>query len=226
MDFGFLKDYYMFFLSGAKITVLLAVFSVFFGVALGVFFALLKLSNNKLLRGIATSYIEFLRGTPMLVQLYIIYYGLPLIGINFPDIPAFGSSFPDFMAGVVCLSFNSGAYVAEIIRAGIQAVDKGQMEASRSLGFTYAMTMRYIIIPQAFRNILPALGNEFIVIIKESAIVSIIGIHDLMYNADTVRGNIFQPFEPLIIAAIMYFMMTFTLSKALGLVERRLKTSD
>jgi polar amino acid transport system permease protein len=116
--------------------------------------------------------------------------------------------------------------VAEIIRAGIQAVDKGQMEASRSLGMNYGMSMRYVIIPQAIKNILPALGNEFIVIIKESSVVSVIGIKELMYNADIVRGNTFRAFEPLLIAALIYFVMTFSLSKLMGRLERRLKNGD
>jgi len=216
----------MFFISGAKNTILLAAFTVILGVVFGVFLALAKLSKNSLLRVVASSYIEFIRGTPLLVQLYIIYYGLPSIGINFPEVPLFGDNFPDFMAGIITLSINSSAYVAEIIRGGIQAVDKGQMEAARSLGMTHWLAMKDIIIPQAFKNILPALGNEFIVIIKESSIVSIIGIHELMYNADTVRGNTFQPLEPLYIAALVYFIMTFTLSKLLGVAERRMRTSD
>ncbi|MBI6873568.1 amino acid ABC transporter permease [Clostridium aciditolerans] len=216
MDFSFLSNYYMFFVNGAKFTIFLAFFTVLIGVMLGVVLALMKLSNKKILNLIATAYVEFIRGTPVLVQLYIVFYGLPHIGI----------SLPDFVAGIIALSVNSSAYVAEIIRAGIQAVDKGQMEAARSLGMPPAMSMRYIIIPQAIKNILPALGNEFIVVIKESSIASIIGIHELMYNADTVRGNIFQPFEPLIVAAIMYFLMTFTLSKIVGTFERRMKTSD
>ncbi len=151
---------------------------------------------------------------------------MPTIGIKFPEVPILGSNFPDFFAGILALSINSGAYVAEIIRAGIQAVDKGQMEAARSLGMSESMAMKNVIIPQAFKNILPALGNEFITIIKESSIVSIIGIHELMYNADTVRGNIFRPFEPLLVAALMYFILTFTLSKLLGVAERRMRVSD
>ncbi|QIB26884.1 amino acid ABC transporter permease [Caloranaerobacter azorensis] len=216
MDFSFLAKYYMFFIYGLKNTILLAIFSVCLGVILGIFLALMKISKNRILNMISTSYIEFIRGTPLLVQLYIIYYGLPNIGIDLPD----------FLAGIIALSINSAAYVAEIIRAGIQAVDKGQMEAARSLGMTHNMTMKYIIIPQAFKNILPALGNEFIVVIKESSIVSIIGIHELMYNADTVRGNTFQPFEPLIVVALIYFIITFTLSKLLGLAERRMRVGD
>lgn len=216
----------MFFINGAKITVLLAIFTVFLGVIFGVVLALMKLSKIKVLKLFSACYIEFIRGTPLLVQLYIIYYGLPKLGINFPEVPALGDNFPDFMAAIITLAINSSAYVAEIIRGGIQAIDKGQMEAARSLGMNQTLAMIHIIIPQAFKNILPALGNEFITIIKESSIVSIIGIHELMYNADTVRGNIFRPFEPLIVAAIMYFMMTFTLSKFMGMLEGRMKASD
>ncbi|MBY6996925.1 amino acid ABC transporter permease [Clostridium botulinum] len=226
MDFSFLSKYYSFFTNGAKYTIILAFFTVVIGSVLGLLLSLMKLSKNKILKYIAVSYIEFIRGTPVLVQLYIIYYGLPTIGIKFPEVPILGSNFPDFFAGILALSINSGAYVAEIIRAGIQAVDKGQMEAARSLGMSESMAMKNVIIPQAFKNILPALGNEFITIIKESSIVSIIGIHELMYNADTVRGNIFRPFEPLLVAALMYFIMTFTLSKLLGVAERRMRVSD
>ncbi|GIM28770.1 amino acid ABC transporter permease [Clostridium polyendosporum] len=216
MDFSFLSKYYLFFLNGAKYTILLAFFTVIFGSIIGLFLSLMKLSKYKPLKFLASVYIEFVRGTPILVQLYIIYYGLPALGIRLPDM----------LAGIITLSINSGSYVAEIIRAGITAVDKGQTEAARSLGMNPIMTMRYIIIPQAFKNILPALGNEFITIIKESSIVSIIGISELMYNADTVRGNTALPFEPLIIAAVMYFVLTFSLSKVLGTFERRLKVSD
>ena len=216
MDFSFLSRYQGFYISGAKLTLYLAFFSVIFGTILGLMLALLKLSKIKMLNFIASAYIEFFRGTPILVQLYIIYYGLYAIGLNLPD----------NVAGIITLSINSAAYVAEIIRAGISAVDSGQTEAGRSLGLTGAETMRYIVIPQAFKNILPALGNEFITIIKESSIVSVIGIHELMYNANTVRGNTFKPYEPLIVAAVIYFVITFTLSKVLGVFERRLKVSD
>lgn len=216
MDFTFLNKYYTFFIQGTKSTILISLFTVLLGVVFGTFLSLMKISNNKILKSISTAYIELIRGTPILVQLYIVYYGLPKLGIELPD----------FIAGVVTLSINSSAYVAEIIRAGIQSIDKGQMEAARCIGMSKKMAMQYIIIPQAFKNILPALGNEFITLIKESSIVSIIGIHELMYNADTVRGNTFQPFEPLITAAIIYFVLTFTLSKIVGAFERRMKVSD
>lgn len=216
MDFSFLSKYYLFFLDGVKFTIMLAFFTVLIGFVLGVLLALMRLSNKKILNIISAAYIEFIRGTPILVQLYIVFYGLPHIGITLPD----------SVAGIVALSVNSAAYIAEIVRAGIQAVDKGQMEAARSLGMSHGMGMRFIIIPQAVKNILPALGNEFITVIKESSIASIIGIHELMYNADTVRGNIYKPFEPLIVAAVMYFILTFSLSKLVGAFERRMKTSD
>ena len=172
----------------------------------------MKTSNNKILKAFAVSYIEFVRGTPLLIQLYIVYYGIQ-------DIPMLA-------AGVVAMSLNSAAYIAEIIRAGIGAVDKGQKEAARSLGMPTFLTYKEIIIPQAMKNILPALGNEFIVLIKESAIVSVIGIHDLMYNTDVVRGNTFIAFEPLVVAALIYFVLTFSLSKVLGKIERRMTVSD
>lgn len=216
-DFSFLPKYYMFFLNGAKFTLLLAFLTVLCGVVLGLFLAIMKISKNKLLNFLASAYIEFIRGTPLMVQLFLIYYALP---------KALGFDIPDLLACVMALSINSAAYVAEIIRAGIQAIDKGQMEAARSLGMPHGMAMRHIIIPQSIKNILPALGNEFIVVIKESSIVSIIGIPELMYNADTVRGNTFNPFGPLIVAALMYFVITFTLSKILGKVERRMRAGD
>jgi arginine/lysine/histidine transport system permease protein len=216
MDFSFLSEYYMFFINGAKFTLILAFFSVFLGVIGGTIFALMKISRNVILNMIAKAYVEIIRGTPLLVQLYIIFYGLPYVGVDLPDM----------IAGILALSINSSAYVAEIIRGGINAIDKGQMEAARSLGMSYNMAMMYIIIPQAIKNIIPVLGNEFIVIIKESSIVSVIGIHELSYNADTVRGNIFRPFEPLLVSAIMYFIMTFTLSKFMKRVEERMNIND
>ena len=216
LDFSFLTRYYTFFISGAKLTLFLAFFTVILGSILGLVLSLMRLSKSKVLSFIAAAYVEFVRGTPLLVQLYIVYYGLFIAGLGLPE----------NVAGIITLSLNSAAYVSEIIRAGITAVDIGQTEASRSLGLNAYQTMRYIIIPQAFKNILPALGNEFITIIKESSIVSVIGIHELMYNTGTVRGNTFKPMEPLIVAAILYFIMTFTLSKLLGIVERRMKVSD
>lgn len=178
---------------------------------------LIRRSKIKPISILATAYVEFVRGTPLLVQIYIIYIGLPnLTGLDMSDMAV----------GIVALSLNSAAYVSEIIRAGIEAVDKGQMEASRSLGMTQGQAMIDIIIPQAFKNILPALGNEFISVIKESSMVSVIGVAELMYNAGIVRGNTALGLEPVIVAAVFYFVITFTLTRCLGFIERRLKASD
>ena len=227
MNFSFLNRYWSFYLIGAKNTVLLALIAVVIGAALGLLLAICRISKSRLLRFVSTAYVEFVRGTPLLVQLFIIYYGCQAVGIRFPDIPVMTAildiNFSDFMSGVITMGLNSAAYVCEIFRSGIQSVDKGQMEAGRSLGLSYGQTLQKIIVPQAIRNVLPALGNEFVVVIKESSIVSIIGIADLMYKANTVRGNTFQPFEPLLVAALVYFLLTFTLSKLLAYIEKRMR---
>lgn len=223
MDFSFMGTYYPYFINGAASTVMLAFFTVIFGVFIGTFIALMKISKLRVFRFAAAAYIEFIRGTPLLVQLFIIYYAVPF---TFPDVRILGMDMSRFIPGVIALSINSGAYVAEIIRAGIQAVDKGQMEAARSLGFTHGMSMVYIILPQAIRNILPALGNEFVVVIKESSIASVMGISELMFSASIVRGATFRPYEPYLVTAVIYFVLTFTLSKVLGVAERRMRAGD
>lgn len=224
LDFSFLSEYYPLYLSGTINTILLAVFSVLLGTILGIGLALMKLCKNKILKGISIAYIEFIRGTPLLIQLTIFYFAvLPALGISSRGSTIFGDDMIGFLACIIALSINSGAYVAEIIRAGIESIDKGQMEAARSLGMKKSQAMRYVILPQAIKNILPALGNEFIVIIKESAIVYIIGIEEIMFAASTARMETYNPFPPLIFAALIYFILTFTLSKILGVVERRLK---
>ena len=230
MNFSFLNRYWSFYLIGAKNTILLALIAVVIGAALGLLLAICRISKSRILRFVSTAYVEFVRGTPLLVQLFIIYYGLQAVGIRFPDIPVMTAildiNFSDFMSGVITMGLNSAAYVCEIFRSGIQSVDKGQMEAGRSLGLSYGQTLQKIIVPQAIRNVLPALGNEFVVVIKESSIVSIIGIADLMYKANTVRGNTFQPFEPLLVAALVYFLLTFTISKLLAYIEKRMRNHD
>jgi len=223
MDFIFLKDYSQFFINGTKITIIISLFTLVLGFMIGTIICLGKISRNKLLSILASAYIEFLRGTPLLVQIYIIYFGLPTIGIEFPDIAFIPS---EYIAAIFALSINSSAYIAEILRSGIQSIDKGQMEASRSLGLDYSMSMRMIIIPQALKNVLPALANEFIVLVKESSIVSIIGIQDLMYSSDIVRGNTYLAFEPLIVAAMIYFVLTFSLSKLVSSFENKLQTNS
>ena len=165
--------YNSFFSEGIKNTLIIAFFSVVLGTIFGTLMAMLRMSKVKPLRYLATAYIEFIRGTPLMVQLMFIFYGLPMTGIKIPDI-SWIPNFSRFAAGIVAMSMNSCAYVAEIIRSGIQAVDHGQTEAARSLGFRQSQTMTMVVLPQAVKNILPALGNEFVTVIKESSIVSVL----------------------------------------------------
>lgn len=215
LDFSFLLEHWQDYARSAWVTLELSFFGVLFGTLLGVIMALMRLSRIWPIKFVASAYIELIRGTPMLVQILIIHYGLTVVGVNLPA----------FMSGVVALTMNSSAYMAEVFRAGIQAIDKGQTEASRSLGMTNGMTLRYIILPQAFRNMLPAIGNEFIIIIKDSSLVSMIGIAEIIYTARTIQGVTFQPLAPLLVAAGLYFIITFTLANLLSWLERRLSTS-
>jgi polar amino acid transport system permease protein len=214
LNFGFLTEYWPIFLRGALVTLELSFFGVALGTVLGVLFALMRISRWWPVKFLASTYIEIIRGTPMLVQIFIIHYGLTGFGINLPP----------FISGVVALTINSSAYMAEVFRAGIEAIDKGQTEAARSLGLSRGMALRYIVLPQAFRNMLPAIGNEFIIIIKDSSLISVIGIAELMFNARTVQSVTFSPMEPLLIACALYFMMTFTLSRLLAVLERKLRS--
>lgn len=207
--------YWPLFLEGATTTVLLSFFSVIVGVGSGTLMALARLSQNKFLSKAAKVYIDIIRGTPLLVQLYLVYFGLAtVLDLN------------DFVSGVIAVSVNTTAYIAEIIRSGIQSVNKGQMEAARSMGMPKRMAMRQIILPQAMKNILPAIGNEFATLIKETSIVSLIGIHDLMYSSDTVRGATFTVFIPLLMTAFLYFVMTTTIAFFMDKLERKLQASD
>lgn len=210
-------DYRQYYMKGIQYTLLLSAAGVLFGFLIGLVVSLFRLSNVGILRWIAVTYTEILRGTPMLVQLLIIHYGIA---------QTFHIEFSVLESGIITLSINSSAYLAEIFRAGIQGVDRGQMEAARSLGMSHGMTMRSIIIPQAVKSVLPAIGNEFVVIIKESSIVSFIGVADLMFQAQAVRSITYSALNPLLIAAAIYFIMTFVLSKLLGMLERRWSVSD
>ena len=207
--------YWPLFLEGATTTVLLSFFSVIVGVGCGTLMALARLSSNKFLSKAAKVYIDIIRGTPLLVQLYLVYFGLATVfDLN------------DFVSGVIAVSVNTTAYIAEIIRSGIQSVDKGQTEAARSMGMPKRMAMSQIILPQAMKNILPAIGNEFATLIKETSIVSLIGIHDLMYSSDTVRGATFTVFIPLLMTAFLYFVMTTMIAFFMDKLERKLQASD
>lgn len=216
-DSGFISKYGSFFLKGIKITILISLIGVALGSILGAFVALMKLSKIKIISWIASIYIEILRGTPMLVQVFIVFFGITA---------ALGLDISTLVCGTIALVINSSAYIAEIIRAGINAVDKGQMEAARSLGLNYRQTMKSVIMPQAIKNILPALGNEFVTLIKESSIVSTIGVGEIMFNAQVVQGISFDPFTPLLVAAALYFVLTFVLTRIMNMIEGRLNASD
>ncbi|HEA6075549.1 TPA: ABC transporter permease subunit [Staphylococcus aureus] len=216
-DSGFISKYGSFFLKGIKITILISLIGVALGSILGAFVALMKLSKIKIISWIASIYIEILRGTPMLVQVFIVFFGITA---------ALGLDISALVCGTIVLVINSSAYIAEIIRAGINAVDKGQMEAARSLGLNYRQTMKSVIMPQAIKNILPALGNEFVTLIKESSIVSTIGVGEIMFNAQVVQGISFDPFTPLLVAAALYFVLTFVLTRIMNMIEGRLNASD
>ncbi|HDT5752075.1 TPA: ABC transporter permease subunit [Staphylococcus aureus] len=216
-DSGFISKYGSFFLKGIKITILISLIGVALGSILGAFVALMKLSKIKIISWIASIYIEILRGTPMLVQVFIVFFGITA---------ALGLDISALVCGTIALVINSSAYIAEIIRAGINAVDKGQMEAARSLGLNYRQTMKSVIMPQAIKNILPALGNEFVTLIKESSIVSTIGVGEIMFNAQVVQGISFDPFTPLLVAAALYFVLIFVLTRIMNMIEGRLNASD
>ena len=201
-------------LKGAGITLEITALSVGLGLLIGMFVGVAKLSDNRLIRGLASVYVDCIRGTPLLVQIFLVYFALPQI---------IGHRIDPFVAAVGACSINSGAYVSEVIRAGIMAVDKGQQEAGRSLGLGYKDTMRFIIIPQALKNILPAMGNEFIQLIKETSILGYVGIMDLTKASSYVSSRTYQMFIPLITAGIMYYLIVKILSIFLEKMERRIR---
>lgn len=218
------SNYYPYFLRGTRTTIVVSLITVFMGFLLGCVIALLRLSNNKLLRGFAKLYITVLRGTPLLVQLYIVYYQLDFI--PYPKVNIWGIALERALPCAIALSMNSAAYVAEVIRSGIQAVDVGQSEAARSIGMTGAQTMLHIVMPQAVKNILPAIGNEFVTMIKETSIIQYLGISDLMYNNGIVVTATYNPLPCYYISAIIYLLLNVVAGKGVNIFERRLKRSD
>lgn len=223
MDYSFLKEYYSYFVSGSVITLMISIITIFFGTFFGILLALMKRSSLAPLKWVASTYIAIFRGTPMLVQI-LIANGLFHQVVTLPPITigVLQIDFSRLFPGILALSMNSAAYVAEIVRAGINAVSSGQFEAARSLGMNGSQTMRFIVFPQALRNILPALGNEFIVLIKDSSLLSTLGIYELMNSAQIVITSSFIPLKPLYVAAIIYFFMTFVTSQLLKLWENKL----
>ena len=216
-----LVKYHGLFLQGALYTIGLSLVSVLMGILIGLVLAFFRLSKAKILNLISTAYIELIRGTPLLAQIMLVKFGLYDLITAKTKI-----SIPDIAIGIIAVSLNSGAYVCEIIRSGISSVDKGQMEAGRSLGMSKSMTMRLIVLPLAVKNILPALCNEFVTVIKETSIISYIGVTDLFYIANAVSSMTYKSFESMLAVALIYFVITFTLSKLVRLLERRLSQSD
>ena len=207
-----------FLITGMSYTLSLAAITIVVGAILGSLIALLRMSKIPPFRWIAVIYTEIIRGTPMLLQLYLFYFGLPQL------IPFLNRK--QFLCVAIALTCNSAAYVSEIIRSGIQAVDIGQTEAARSLGLNQRLTMTEIILPQAIKNILPALGNEFIMIIKDTSLASTFFIGDLMTQVLLIKGTTYLTMEPLIMVAVVYFVLTFVLTKLLGAIERRMRRGD
>lgn len=207
-------------LEGAKITVGFTVISVFAGMILGLMFALGRMAHNRVIRYFSSAYIDFFRGTPLLVQIFLIYFGAPQL---------FGFTLPQnyqYIAGTIALALNCGAYTAEIFRSGIQSIDPGQMEAARSLGMSHFQAMRYIIMPQAIKVVVPPLGNEFIAMLKDSSLLAIIAIEDLMYSGKIIAGRTFQPLPIFLMVALLYLIMTMILSLFVNYTEKRLGKSD
>ena len=226
---GFQKtfQYMTLFWQGAVCTVSLSALTVLFGFVLALLLALCRLGKLKVLNILASIYVEIFRATPMLVQLFIIYYVVFADIKVLPGFKLFGFiRFDRFFPGVVALALNSGAYLSEIIRAGIQSIDAGQTEAARSLGMTQWQTMQMIVLPQAIKNILPAIANEFFTIIKESSICYTIGVQDIMSAVAAVKGATFSIAEPLVVATALYFCLTFPTSKIIQHFERRMRRGD
>lgn len=199
-------------LKGAAVTVEITALSVGMGLLIGMIFGIARLCNNKFIRCLAAVYVDFIRGTPLLVQIFLVYFALP---------PVLGMRIDPFIAAVAACSINSGAYVAEIFRSGIQSIDPGQMEAARALGLSWGKTMRFVILPQAFKRILPPLGNEFITMLKDSSLVSVIGFEELTRTGQLIISRTYAAFEIWIVVAIIYLVMTLAISRFVAYMEKR-----
>lgn len=217
LDFSQIVPSIPFILQGIWVTLLFVIVSALIGFFLGTILALFKISRVSLLKWFADAYTSIFRGTPLLLQLMIIYFAVPQL---------FQYDIPAFLAGVLAFGLNSGAYISEIIRAGIQAVDKGQREAAEALGIKYRSMMKDIILPQALKNISPALVNEFITLTKESALVSTIGYLDIMRRAQVVGANTYRYFEPFLVVGLIYYLLVMGLTLLGKYVERRMRQSD
>ncbi len=218
--------FFRLFEEGLVCTVSLSALTVLFGFLLALVLALMRMYGAKPLKAVAAAYVEVIRATPMLVQLFIVYYIL-LDGVRLPNYKLFGFIRVErFIPGVIALSLNSGAYLSEILRSGIQSIDIGQTEAARSLGLSAWQSMRYVVLPQAIRNILPAIANEFVTIIKESSICYTIGVQEIMSAVTSVKMATYSMAEPLIVAACVYFCLTFPTSKVIAYFERKMSRGN
>lgn len=211
-----LDDRYKYILEGLLNTVIMAFFAVIIGIILGLIVSIIRNDyevnkKHKILNIISKMYVEIIRGTPVILQLMIIYYVIfKSVNINI------------ILVGIIAFGINSGAYVSEIIRSGIKSIDKGQMEAGLSLGLKYKQVMKLIVLPEAFKNILPSLGNEFITLLKETSVGAYIGIIELTKSGDIIASRTYDYFFPLIIVALVYLILTLSLSKMVNVMERRL----
>jgi len=218
-----IQVYWFMLLRSLGYTVLLTLMALIFAMIIGLLFALCNVSRNKALNMIGTIYVDAIRGVPLIVLAFFIYFGVPqgfrLLGINNFRLPA-------LQAGTIALAMNCGAYMAEIIRAGIQSIDKGQMEASRSLGLNYQITMKKVILPQAFRVMIPSIINQFIITLKDTSILSVIGYPELTNMGKTISGNTFLSLQTWAIVGILYMIVIITLSKFAKKIERKIKIDD
>ncbi len=204
-------------LTGAAVTVQITALSVLLGIIIGLFVGIARISTYRVIHLIAAVYVDFLRGTPLLVQIFLVYFALPVVT---------GQRIDPFVAAIAACSINSSAYVAEIFRAGIQSIDAGQMEAGRSLGMSWLQTMRYIIVPQAARRVIPPLGNEFIALLKDSSLVSVIGFEELTRRGQLIIARTYASLEIWLCVAIIYLAMTVSISRLVAWLERRYKIDD
>lgn len=204
-------------LTGAAVTVQITALSVLLGIIIGLFVGIARISTYRVIHLIAAVYVDFLRGTPLLVQIFLVYFALPVVT---------GQRIDPFVAAIAACSINSSAYVAEIFRAGIQSIDAGQMEAGRSLGMSWIQTMRYIIVPQAARRVIPPLGNEFIALLKDSSLVSVIGFEELTRRGQLIIARTYASLEIWLCVAIIYLAMTVSISRLVAWLERRYKIDD
>ena len=222
MSFNFIDKFLPYFNDGLIVTLMISAFVVVIGTVLGTLIALAKLSKIRILRWLANVYIEVFRGTPMLVQIMIGFQVLGKMPLPEFQLGILTEDLSRLVPGIIVLSMNSGAYVAEIVRSGINAVPKGQTEAAYSLGIRRHQTMMKVILPQAVRNILPALGNEFVTIIKDSSLLATIGVMELFNGAQTTSSTTYQSLSPWLLVAGYYFVVTFITSRLINLLEKKL----